>query len=197
MLEAKASRLRRRGEAPIDVEAEAARLLAPHAETPPSRGRHDAELRAEVRQLVLVRNERRHAPRPEPLDVEAETERQLADLIGSRLMSPAPRTTSTRSRSCWCSPGPTSTPRPRSWSSSTTPPRSTRRSSTWRPTRAPTGCGSPTRSPIDEDGRDRVLEAFQTHYHPGSTGSVSETALEQGDEELDEDEDGQDPGRED
>lgn len=51
--------------------------------------------------------------------------------------------------------------------------------------------------PIDEDGRDRVLEAFQTHYHPGSTGSVSETALEQGDEELDEGEDGQEPGRED
>jgi hypothetical protein len=51
--------------------------------------------------------------------------------------------------------------------------------------------------PIDEERRDRALEAFQTHYHPGSTGSVSETALEQGDEELDEDEDGQEPGRED
>ena len=51
--------------------------------------------------------------------------------------------------------------------------------------------------PIDEDGRDRALEKFQTHYHPGATGSVSETALEQGDEELDGDEDGQDPGRED
>jgi hypothetical protein len=51
--------------------------------------------------------------------------------------------------------------------------------------------------PIDEDGRDRVLEAFQTSYHPGSTGSVSGTALEQGDDELDEDEEGQDPGRED
>jgi hypothetical protein len=51
--------------------------------------------------------------------------------------------------------------------------------------------------PVDEDGRDRLLEAFQTHYHPGSSGSVSETALEQGDDELDGDEDGQDPGRED
>ncbi len=51
--------------------------------------------------------------------------------------------------------------------------------------------------PIDEDGRDRVLETFQTHYHPGATGSVSETALEQGDDELDGGEDGQDPGRED
>ena len=51
--------------------------------------------------------------------------------------------------------------------------------------------------PVDEDRRDRLMEAFQTHYHPGSAGSVSETALEQGDEELDEDENGQDPGRED
>jgi len=51
--------------------------------------------------------------------------------------------------------------------------------------------------PVDEEQRDRLLERFQTHYHPGATGSVSETALEQGDEELDEDEDGQDPGRED
>ncbi len=51
--------------------------------------------------------------------------------------------------------------------------------------------------PVDEDRRDRALEEFQTHYHPGSSGSVSETALEQGDAELDEDEDGQDPGRED
>jgi hypothetical protein len=51
--------------------------------------------------------------------------------------------------------------------------------------------------PVDEDRRDQALEQFQTHYHPGSGGSISETALEQGDEGLDEDEDGQDPGRED
>src|ERR671914_1809004 len=51
--------------------------------------------------------------------------------------------------------------------------------------------------PLDEDRRDQLLERFQTHYHPGSGGSVSETALEQGDEELDEDEDGQEVGRED
>jgi hypothetical protein len=51
--------------------------------------------------------------------------------------------------------------------------------------------------PVDEERRDELLEAFQTHYHPGAAGSVSETALEQGDEELDEDEDGQEPGRED
>ena len=51
--------------------------------------------------------------------------------------------------------------------------------------------------PVDEDRRDEALERFQTHYHPGSRGSVSATALEQGDDEYDEDEDGQEPGRED
>lgn len=51
--------------------------------------------------------------------------------------------------------------------------------------------------PVDEDRRDETLERFQTHYHPGSGGSVSATALEQGDEELDEGENGQEPGRED
>ena len=51
--------------------------------------------------------------------------------------------------------------------------------------------------PVDEDARDQALESFQTHYHPGSRGSMSETALEQGDDEHDSDEDGQDPGRED
>ena len=48
--------------------------------------------------------------------------------------------------------------------------------------------------PVDEDALGQTLEKFQTHYHPGSSGSVSATALEQGDEEIDEDEDGQDPG---
>jgi hypothetical protein len=51
--------------------------------------------------------------------------------------------------------------------------------------------------PVDEEQRDRLLEEFQTHYHPGSRGSISATALEQGDDEEDEGEDGQDPGRED
>jgi hypothetical protein len=51
--------------------------------------------------------------------------------------------------------------------------------------------------PVDEEGRDEMLETFQTHYHAGAGGSLSETALEQGDDEFDEDEDGQDPGRED
>lgn len=51
--------------------------------------------------------------------------------------------------------------------------------------------------PVDADALDTAMQTFQTHYHPGSRGSVSGTALDQGDEEEDEDEDGQDPGRED
>ena len=51
--------------------------------------------------------------------------------------------------------------------------------------------------PVDEDALGQALEEFQTHYHAGSRGSVSGTALEQGDDEQDEGEDGQDPGRED
>jgi hypothetical protein len=81
MLEAKAARREERGEAALDVEAEAARLLAAARESPPAG--HDQELRAEVRQLVLARNERRRRQGLEPLDVAAETERQLAELRGA------------------------------------------------------------------------------------------------------------------
>ena len=53
--------------------------------------------------------------------------------------------------------------------------------------------------PVDEDALDAELEEFQTHYHGGTVGSVSATALEQGDGTDDEEEDGeeQDVGRED
>lgn len=82
MLEAKSERRRQRGEAPLDVEAEAERLLAA-AGQPGGEDAMDAELRAEVRSLVVARNERRMREGLEPLDVESETEKQLADLIGS------------------------------------------------------------------------------------------------------------------
>jgi len=50
--------------------------------------------------------------------------------------------------------------------------------------------------PVDEDSLDSTLAEFQTHY---SAGSVSETALEQGDgtEDAEDVELKQDPGRED
>ena len=82
MLEAKSQRRQQRGEAPLDVEAEAERLLA-GADQPGGTEANDAELRADVRQLVVARNERRRREGLEPLDVATETEKQLADLIGS------------------------------------------------------------------------------------------------------------------
>jgi hypothetical protein len=53
--------------------------------------------------------------------------------------------------------------------------------------------------PVDEDGLEATLETFQTHYHSGSPGSMSETAVEQGDgtDDSEEAELEQDPGRED
>ena len=50
--------------------------------------------------------------------------------------------------------------------------------------------------PIDEDRRDELLLAFQTHYHPGDARSVTETANELDDSDVDEEE-GQEVGRED
>jgi hypothetical protein len=77
MLEAKSYRRQRRGQRPLDVEAEVSRLLeSPGAQAPGV----DERLRAEVRQLVVARNERRMRRGEQPLDVEAETERQLKDL---------------------------------------------------------------------------------------------------------------------
>ena len=75
LLEAKSYRRVKRGEAPLDIDAEMAALMG----TTPS---VDAELREEVRQLVIARNERRMRRGEEPLDVEAEVERQLKDLAG-------------------------------------------------------------------------------------------------------------------
>ena len=50
--------------------------------------------------------------------------------------------------------------------------------------------------PVDEEKRDKLLEEFQTHYHPGDARSVSAVADEL-EEEADDEEDGQEVGRED
>jgi hypothetical protein len=76
LVEAKSNRRVARGEAPLDVDAEIAKLT----EAAPAPA--DAELRDEVRQLVIARNERRVRQGKEPVDVEAEVERQLRDLGG-------------------------------------------------------------------------------------------------------------------
>ncbi len=71
MLAAANERRVRRGEAPLDVEAELARL------TRVGGSRSDPELEAEVRSLVVARNERRVRRGEAPLDVEREIRRQL------------------------------------------------------------------------------------------------------------------------
>jgi len=74
MLEARSARRVRRGEAPLDVEAELAAL-----EPAPPAG-VDGALREEIRAHVLARNERRVRAGSEPLDVEAAIERRIRDL---------------------------------------------------------------------------------------------------------------------
>jgi len=76
MLDARNERRVRRGEKPVDVEEELARLTAP---APPA---IDPALREEIRQLVVARNHRRVRAGKPPLDVEAEIEREIAGLSG-------------------------------------------------------------------------------------------------------------------
>jgi hypothetical protein len=73
MLTARNERRIKRGEPPIDVDAELQRLTTPTI---------DPALREEIRQLVVARNERRARAGKEPLDVEAEVERQVRELSG-------------------------------------------------------------------------------------------------------------------
>ncbi len=75
MLEARNARRVRRGQEPLDVERELARLIAK-----PAASHADPQLVSEVRDLVLARNRRRVRQGKEPLEVEAEVARQLADL---------------------------------------------------------------------------------------------------------------------
>ena len=82
MLQARSDRLVRRGERPLDLDAELAKLE--HAEGFGSSalgggGSHDSALTLEVRQLVLARNERRRRQGQPALDVEAEVARTLAE----------------------------------------------------------------------------------------------------------------------
>jgi hypothetical protein len=96
LLEARNALRTRRGEAPIDVEQELARLRgegtteaepefarpagAPADPHPGQVHQIDPELREEIRQLVVARNHRRVRSGRPPLDVEAEIEREIAEL---------------------------------------------------------------------------------------------------------------------
>ena len=74
MLEARSARRERRGEAPLDVEAEIAALDRP----PPDPV--DSDLRAEIRDHVVARNARRVRAGEAPLDVDEEIARRIRDL---------------------------------------------------------------------------------------------------------------------
>jgi hypothetical protein len=71
LLEARNARRLRRGEPPLDIEQELARLTAPMI---------DPALREEIRDLVVARNARRARRGEPPLDVETEIEREIAGL---------------------------------------------------------------------------------------------------------------------
>jgi hypothetical protein len=77
MLQARSIRRVRRGEEPLDVDAELAALTAEQPATPPA---HDPGIAEEVLQLVVARNERRERQGLEPLNIEAEVARTLSEL---------------------------------------------------------------------------------------------------------------------
>jgi hypothetical protein len=84
MLQARSERLVRRGERPLDLDAELAKLEQAEdfgaGALDSAGGRaHDSGLALEVRQLVLARNERRRRQGQPALDVEAEIARTLAE----------------------------------------------------------------------------------------------------------------------
>lgn len=79
MLEAKSARRERRGEAPLDIDAEVEALMAP---APAAAFEADPALREEVRQMVVASNERRERRGEDPLDVEAEVARKLQQYGG-------------------------------------------------------------------------------------------------------------------
>ena len=74
LVAAKNARRAAKGEAPLDVDQEIARL------TPKPSA--DPQLVAEIREMVELKNARRRRQGKEPLDVEAEVARQVRDLLG-------------------------------------------------------------------------------------------------------------------
>jgi hypothetical protein len=80
MLQARSDRLVRRGERPLDLDAELAKLGHATGALGAGAHSHDSALTLEVRQLVVARNERRRRQGQPALDVDAEVARTLAEL---------------------------------------------------------------------------------------------------------------------
>ena len=74
LVAAKNARRAAKGQAPLDVDEEIARLTPAPA--------HDPALIAEIREMVELKNARRLRQGKEPLDVEAEVAKQVRDLLG-------------------------------------------------------------------------------------------------------------------
>ena len=73
-------RRRARGEDGIEIEEEVTRLLATSETIGPGPGQSEhAEIRVEIRQLVIANNERRERRGEDPLDVEAEVEKRIRE----------------------------------------------------------------------------------------------------------------------
>jgi hypothetical protein len=74
LVAAKNARREAKGQAPLDIDEEIARLTpAPSA---------DPALVAEIREMAELKNARRLRQGKEPLDVEAEVQRQIRELLG-------------------------------------------------------------------------------------------------------------------
>jgi hypothetical protein len=82
LVRARNERRVRRGQEPIDVDEEVGRLLGDHAGAGIDEGPADLdpELRAEIRALLEARNERRRRRGEDPIDLDSEVQRQIADL---------------------------------------------------------------------------------------------------------------------
>jgi hypothetical protein len=74
LVAAKNARRAAKGQAPLDVDEEIARLTPPPAADP--------ALLAEIREMVELKNARRLRQGKEPLDVDAEVAKQVRDLLG-------------------------------------------------------------------------------------------------------------------
>ena len=177
---------------------------------------HDDELRTEVRQLVVARNERRQRKGQEPLDVDvrgrapaarAREPRAVSGRAGYTAltegrnvptMTPGARERrgprSPRSRSCSSARAPTSTPRPRSLVVVDDSASIDQDVFNMEAYEGAEWVRIADEVPVDEEQRDALLLDFQTHYHPEKGGGLGERPRA-GDEEIDEAELGDDEPR--
>ena len=139
LLEARNARRIRRGEQPLDVERELARLTAPQI---------DPELRSEIRDLVVARNHRRARTGKPPLDVQADIERELEELI--------------------IRPGTYFNPQTEVLIVVDDSPELDAEIFNMEEYEGADWVLIADEVPVDENRRDELLETFQVHYHPGT-----------------------------